>query len=264
MSGNNYFVEGLQGSGKTTLVRKLSDRLEGCEVFHEGDYSPVELAWCAYVNEEQYNGILAEYPSLSAEIKEKTVFEGEHRIICYTQILTDIPGFHKNMERYEIYNGNLDREAFENVVLERFGKWNGEGQIFECSIFQNIIENQMLYLKMSDGEILDFYKRLKNVLAGKPYSVIYLDAEDIRSSIDVIRKERSDDNGNELWFPMMAAFLEASPYGKEHVLTGLDGLILHLERRRALERRIIDGVFRENTVVLKSKNYTAEDIEAFL
>lgn len=153
---NNYFVEGLQGAGKTTFVQKLSDKLEDYQVFREGDFSPVELAWCAYVTEEQYNDILKDYPSIGEEIKAKTVIEGGHRIICYTQILTDIPDFHKNLEKYEIYNGNLDRESFEKVILERFGRWNGVGQIFECSIFQNIIENQMLYLLMTDDEILDF------------------------------------------------------------------------------------------------------------
>ena len=25
---------------------------------HEGDYSPVELAWCAYVRKDEYEGIL--------------------------------------------------------------------------------------------------------------------------------------------------------------------------------------------------------------
>ncbi len=44
---NNYFVEGLQGAGKTTFVQKLSDKLEDYQVFREGDFSPVELAWCA-------------------------------------------------------------------------------------------------------------------------------------------------------------------------------------------------------------------------
>ena len=261
---NNYFVEGLQGAGKTTFVQKLSDKLEDYQVFREGDFSPVELAWCAYVTEEQYNDILKDYPSIGEEIKAKTVIEGGHRIICYTQILTDIPDFHKNLEKYEIYNGNLDRESFEKVILERFGRWNGVGQIFECSIFQNIIENQMLYLLMTDDEILDFYRRLKKVLADKPYRIVYLDVEDIPAAIDIIRKERSDDAGNELWFPLMVWYLERSPYGKAHGLTGLDGLLGHLEKRRALERRIMGEVFGENAVVVRAKEYSINNIAELL
>ena len=46
---NNFFIEGLQGAGKTTFVQRLSDELKDYTVFREGDYSPVELAWCAYV-----------------------------------------------------------------------------------------------------------------------------------------------------------------------------------------------------------------------
>ena len=261
---NNFFIEGLQGAGKTTFVQRLSDKLKDYTIFREGDYSPVELAWCAYVTEEQYNKILKEYPSLRAEIQEKAVTEDSHKIICYTRILTDVPDFHKNMEKFEIYNGNLDKESFENVIFERFGKWNGRGQIFECSIFQNIIENQMLYFMMTDEEILDFYRRLKNVLAGKTYRIIYLDVEDIQGAIDVIRKERSDDNGNELWFPLMIRYLEESPYGKEHMLTGMDGLIAHLERRKALELRIIEEIFKEESVAVKAKKYSMEDVAALV
>lgn len=250
----NYFVEGLQGAGKTTFVQELSKQLSGYKVFREGDYSPVELAWCTYVTEKQYSEILAKYPSLEGEIKGKTIAEGEFKIICYTQILTDIPGFHKDLERYEIYNGNLDKESFEQVIFRRFQKWSGDRQIFECSIFQNIIENQMLFFDMSDEEILNFYLRLKAVLAGKEFEIIYLDVEDIPGAIDVIRKERSDDKGNELWFPIMLQYLENSPHGKSHALTGLEGLLAHLAKRKALELRILDEVFQENSVVLKAKS----------
>ena len=52
-----YFIEGLQGSGKSTLVARLSERLPEHKVFREGDYSPVELAWCAYLTEEEYEKI---------------------------------------------------------------------------------------------------------------------------------------------------------------------------------------------------------------
>lgn len=256
----NYFVEGLQGAGKSTLVKALSDRLPKYKVFREGDYSPVELAWCAYVTETQYKDILARYPQLAQEINDKTVWEDNYRIICYTQILTDTKGFHKDLEQYEIYNGNLDRELFENIILSRYQKWNGAGQIFECSIFQNIIENQMLYLMMTDEEILNFYKKLEQVLCMKPYKIIYLDVEDILGTIQVIKEERSDDWGNELWFPLIIQYLETSPYGKKYLLRGMEGLLVHLERRRKLERLIINEIFKDKAVVVKSKDYDLERI----
>lgn len=249
----NYFVEGIQGAGKTTMVRRLAEVCLNYTVFREGDYSPVELAWCACVNEEEYTGILDKYSMIANEIKEKTVQEEDRRIICYTQILTDVPGFHKYMEQYEIYNGNWPRDSFEQIVLERFQKWNGENQIFECSIFQNIIENQILFLEMTDDEIMKFYHNVKLMLAGKQYEIVYLDVDDIRAAEEIIRKERSDDSGNELWYPLMISYLEESPYGKRHSLKGMDGLTKHLEHRRNLEKRILAEVFPNHFRIKKRK-----------
>lgn len=259
MKKNSVFVEGLQGAGKTTFVNNLSEQLSDFKVFREGDYSPVELAWCAYVTEEEYQDVLAKYPSLRTEIDEKTVTEEKYKIICYTQILTDIPGFHKDLEKYEIYNGNWDKESFEQVILSRFQKWEGEKQIFECSIFQNIIVNQMLYFMMPEDEIVDFYMSLKDVLADRLFRIIYLDVEDIPEAVDTIRKERVDEQGNELWFQMMTGYLQDSPYGRAHALTGIEGLIWHLEQRRKLEHRILREVFPENSVILKAKSDSVKE-----
>lgn len=135
----NYFVEGLQGAGKSTMVKLLSDELPEHELFREGDYSPVELAWCAYVAENQYRNILAKYPALENEISDKTIVEGDHRIICYTQILTDVVGFHKDLEQYEIYNGNLDRNSFEKIILERYEGWNGKVKFSSAQFFRILL-----------------------------------------------------------------------------------------------------------------------------
>ena len=44
-------------------------------------------------------------------------------------------------------------------------------------------------------------------------------------------------------------------------LTGLEGLLVHLEKRKALEHRIIDEIFKENTFVVQAKHYVLEDIK---
>ncbi|MCR4989435.1 MAG: deoxynucleoside kinase [Lachnospiraceae bacterium] len=245
----NFFVEGLQGSGKSTLVKKLSEEHPDYSAFREGDYSPVELAWCAYVPMDEYNGILDKYRAIKNEIEEKSHKENDRMIICYTQILTDIPGFHKDLERYEIYNNRMKEDEFKKVILERFDKWNTDGNIFECSIFQNIVEDMILFKNASDADIIEFYKEIREKLSGKDYQIIYLLTQDIRSSINVIRKERSDEQGNELWFPLMLAYFDESPYSKENGLSGEKALIDHFRQRQELELRICKEIFPERYTI---------------
>lgn len=250
-----YFVEGLQGSGKSTLVRRLSEKYTDHTVFREGDYSPVELAWCAYMDKNEYEAVADKYPALKDKIKAKTFTEGERYIVCYTQIPADTGDFYKEMEQYEIYNGRKPFEDFKRIILERFRRWNGSKQIFECSIFQNIVEDMLLFSMASDDEIIEFYRQIKSVLDGKEYRILYLKAEDIRANIEVVKKERSDGQGNEVWFSMLCDCFDNSPYAKANGVSGMDGLIEHLEHRQALELRLCSEVFPEKTQVLVSKKY---------
>lgn len=256
----NYFIEGIQGAGKSTLVERLASHFPNYRVYREGDYNPVELAWCAYMTEQQYESVLAKYDSLRKEIIANTHTEDDRRIVTYTRIITDVPGFHKDLEQYEIYNNRMDRAQFEETILKRYARWNGDNSIFECSLFQNIVENQILFYEMTDEEIVDFYLRLKAVLAGRDFRVLYLEADDIDGSLQVIRKERVDAAGNEMWFPLMVGFLEESPHGKRNRLKGFDGLVKHLEHRKSVEKRILSEVFPEQAVILKSKDYDLDAV----
>lgn len=134
----SYFIEGLQGAGKSTLVNRLAENYPEKKVCREGDYTPVDLAWCAYVDETTYQGILARFPSLSEEMTKYAVPEDE---------------------------------------------------IFECAMFQNILENTMLYLQMLEDEILAFYRKVHEILQNKPYKILYLDVEDIEGSLEGIKKK---------------------------------------------------------------------------
>ena len=256
----NYFVEGLQGSGKSTLLEKLAKRYPACTVFREGDYSPVELAWCARVTKEKYTGILEKYSDIRSLIEEKSHAESDNMIICYTKIITDVPGFHKDLENYEIYNGRLAFDEFKRIIFDRYKKWDGDNMIFECSLFQNIVEDMILYRNATDQEILEFYEELSGVIKNKPLRIFYLETENIDNNIEIIRKDRSDENGNEMWFPLMIRYFDESPYAQSRGVSGEEELYKHFLHRQELELRICRDYFPNKVTVLKSKAYTANEL----
>ena len=256
----NIFIEGLQGSGKSTLVQKLSEKYPDYKPVREGDYSPVELAWCAYVDKDKYNEILEKYSDISSMIEEKTTEENGRYIICYTQIITDVPGFHKDLEQYEIYNGRRSLEEFKEIVLGRYRNFTSDKNIFECSLLQNTVEDMILYRAMSDDEILNFYREVGKIFESKDIKLFYLKTEDIAGNIGVIRKERSDDKGNELWFPLMINYFNDSPYAKKFGLSGEEALLNHLKHRQELELRICEEIFGNRCTILRSKAYTDSDL----
>ena len=255
----NYFIEGLQGSGKSTLMERIAAKHPDLQVFHEGEYSPIELAWCAYVTESQYETILNRYDAIRQEIEEKSHREEDHFVICYTKIHTDIPGFYQDLEQHEIYNGRIPFDRFEDIVFRRFARWKDDGQVFECSLFQNIVEELKLFRNASDEKIISFYREIAAILKDQELCILYLQTDDVPANIDVIRKERSDQEGNELWFPLMLQYFNRSPYADINNLSGEEDLYRHFEARQELELRICREIFADRYVILPSKSYKDSD-----
>ena len=54
----NIFIEGIQGMGKSTLLNAISNAIPELHVCREGDYSPIDLAWCAWMTKAEYEQML--------------------------------------------------------------------------------------------------------------------------------------------------------------------------------------------------------------
>lgn len=255
----NVFIEGIQGMGKSTLLNTVVTAYPQMQVCREGDFSPVDLAWCTWMTEDEYTEILDKYAAIKDEIVKNTIQENNHFIISYTKIITDIPGFHKHLENYEIYNGRKSFHEMKEIIFTRYKNFSKTSYVFECSFFQNIIEDLILFHRLSDDEILDFYKELFEIVDKEHFLLLYLYSDSLEENIKIIKKERSDDQGNELWYSAMSEFLIHSPYGIEHGYSSFDDMVAHFTHRQELEMLIIKEVVKDRAIVLPSKKWRPEE-----
>lgn len=246
--------------GKSTLLQALTEKTSGYHVCYEGDYSPIELAWCAWMTENEYQAAWNRYPTLHKEIQVNTIKEGTHYIVSYTKILTDIPGFHKDLEQFEIYNGRKSLSEFEQIILSRYQQFCGTGYIFECSFLQNIVECLILFYQLNDNEILAFYQKLYDLIPKEHFLLLYLYSDNLQESTQIIRKERSDEQGTELWYPLMLEYLTQSPYGKQHNYKDFDDLVHHFRHRQQIELRILNEIIQNRAIILPAKQWNLDEL----
>lgn len=256
----NVFVEGIQGMGKSTLVNRLSAAVPELRVCREGDHSPVDLAWCTWMTKEEYEAVLRRYDTIRDEIIRNTVSERGHFIISYTRIITDIPNFHKELEKYEVYNGRRTLRELKELVLTRYRDFSGTGYLFECAFFQNIMEDLLLYHLLTDDEIVEFYRELYEAVNRERFLLLYLYSDRLAETIETIKRERCDDRGKECWYPLMLEYLVHSPCGERHGYSGFEDMVAHFRHRQQLEMRIIREVIGDRAVVLPSREWSMDDI----
>lgn len=260
----NIFIEGIQGMGKSTLVNSLSNAVPEIYVCREGDYSPIDLAWCTWMSKDDYNAVLKRYEPIRDKIIKNTVRENEHYVVSYTKIITDIPNFHKELEKYEVYNGRKTLQDLKELIFARYRKFNESGYMFECSFFQNIIEDLMLFHLLDDDEIVEFYRELYSNINKEQFLLLYLYSDKLEATIKAIQKERCDNSGNELWYQLMLQYLSHSPYGVKHGYNSFEDMITHFKHRQRLEMHIIEDIIGDNVIILPSKEWRIDEVISFL
>lgn len=255
----NVFIEGIQGMGKSTLINSIFNANPEFRICREGDYSPIDLAWCAWLSKEEYETVLERYGTIRDEIKKNTVQEQDHFIVSYTKIITDIPNFHKELEKYEIYNGRKTLSELKELIFTRYRNFKESGYLFECSFFQNIIEDLILFQQLDDDEIVEFYRELYSMVNKEQFLLLYLFSDKLEENLKIIKKERSDEQGNELWYPLMLNYLVQSPYGKKHEYHTFEDMLDHFRHRQQLELRIIKEILGDRVVILPAKEWNMEE-----
>lgn len=259
-------VEGLPGSGKSTVARKIKKHMEekGKKViFYEAESTnPADMAWQAYLTKEEYHRFVADCldiwlqtkPTITDEelirrIEMQSQMENGHVAVAYRNI--NFPGSEyqvlaRKLSSKEIFQGGLPFEELRELHLERWSRFahnmqlRRETVIFESNFLQNSIFELMCYRGMNDEQILDYLMELADTVRFLEPRIVYIETEDIEKLVDKTAKKRAlpPESGND-WLTCFVNWVSTTIYGQRHNLSGKEGLIKVLRERQRMDYLVL-------------------------
>ena len=263
MKNRLILVEGIPGSGKTTISNKIKEYLESkgikVKLYSEGDAHPADLGWNACLNIDEYKQIINTNPELEDKIKENTQFEGDYAIIAYTKLGLPMKGSEliKYLETKEVYDGKVTAETFKKLHFQRWKQFeetmdkDESVAIFECAYLQNHV-NELMGWHGKNSEYIEEYmlELIQTVKVLNP-KLIYLTQPNTEETIKRVAAERvsPDKSKWDDWIDLVIKYVEGSKYGQSKELKGYEGVIRFFEERKNIEEVIIEKLPIDKAVI---------------
>ena len=239
-------VEGIPGSGKTTIAKMISsyyrDKGANATTYPEGEAHPADLGWIACIPLDQYDELLARYPQFKEDIKANTQIEHGYAMVAYLWIRDKTKVFHDEMEKYEVYDGRAEWDVFRDLHLARWQVFaksqiaKEEIAVFECALLQNHINELLFFHSKNEAEITNHLKLLIESVMGLNPVLIYLAQPDVQETIRRVSDERTDKHGHKDWMERVIGFFEHCPHGD---YKGFSGMVQAFEDRKRIELNVL-------------------------
>lgn len=262
MKNRLILVEGIPGSGKSTIADKIRNYIQDKGIkailFSEGDAHPADMAWNACFSMDEYKELLKNNPEYVDVIKKNTQLEDDYAIVAYTKLgLTPQENeLMKYFEDHEVYNARVNLDTFKKLHFKRWQNFckntdDNSVVIFECSYLQNHINELLGYYEKDVEFIIDYMINLIKTVENLNPKLIYLTQPSVHETIDRVAKERvSTDKAKwEDWIDLVIRYIENCPYGKNHDLKGFEGTIEFFDIRKKIELDVIDKLSIDKAII---------------
>ncbi|MBE5962824.1 MAG: hypothetical protein E7256_15850 [Lachnospiraceae bacterium] len=273
MSPNRLILfEGLPGTGKSTLSKQAYEILTNhgipAVLYNEGNLHPADLSWSACVPLSKLPNLFQTYPAYESAIKEHMSLEADYAVIAYTEfpIKEEDQALYDLLASYEIYDARIPLADFKKKHYDRWERFakehtpqfaddipsngitspkepNSEQRfIFECTLLQNHINELLLFHNQNEEEIILHISHLVELVKDLNPVLIYLNPTDIAHTTKNAAKERCNPSGEPVWLNSVCKWIEESPYGKAHSLSGLPALLAYLKNRKHIEEIVMHAL----------------------
>ncbi|GGH16369.1 hypothetical protein [Paenibacillus segetis] len=266
MSCKLVIVEGLPGSGKSTHAKWVQELLmeKGIDarLFAEGNLDhPADYDGVACFEQDEYNNLLLEYPSSNEIIEERTIKQGQYRLIPYRKMLeengSDLPAeLMKEIFQKDIYE--LPFEKHVQIVTDkwiRFAEAAHQGAVtyvFECCFIQNPMTIGLVKYDTPQWDIFNYILKLEATIKDLNPLVIYVNQNDVKASFEKAVQDRPQE-----WSEGFIDYYTNQGFGLTEGLSGLEGTIEVLRQRKKLELHVF-SLLNMNKALLDNSQLDSE------
>ncbi|QHT63640.1 hypothetical protein GXP70_29255 [Paenibacillus lycopersici] len=194
--GRLILVEGLCGTGKSTLAERLQRHLAGqgilSEFYDEGAAGhPASLNWHAFFREEEYRTLLERYPDMADAIRSRAIQDGNRYLVPYREVeaFEASPALYAELKARELCWTDSPAATPAEFTHAIQGQWarfaalaaaSERVYVLEAVFLQHQIHDLRGHYEADDGQIEAHIRGIAGRIAALHPLLIYLSQPSVR------------------------------------------------------------------------------------